>query len=80
MTKEELRLHIAAGTAEYDKPVYTYAESVDQRKRLQKRLETRKKPANLAQEEWEKYLEAVESGNYRPEYKPETRLYDYEGL
>lgn len=51
-----------------------------QRKQLAKKCETRKKPAHLKQEEWEKYLSEVEAGTYRPQYKPETELYDYTGL
>lgn len=80
MTKAELSALIAERTACYCKPVYTHAESVDQQRRLHKRLETRKKPVNLAQETWERYVQALKDGTYRPEHHPEAALYDYEGL
>lgn len=84
MNKQELREHLNQAahrfTNIYGGEIHTYAESVDQAKRLQKRCETRKKPAHLVQEEWEKYLNSVADGSYRPEYKPETDLYDYDGL
>ena len=80
MSKEELRRLIEAGTAEFHKPIYTHAESVDQRKRLQRSLETRKKPAHLTQEEYDRYLAKLKDGSYRPEFSPSEDLWDYTGL
>lgn len=59
MSKAELSALIAERTAVYHKPVHTYAESVDQAKRLRKKLETRRKPDNLRQAEWEQYLASL---------------------
>ena len=50
-----------------------------QRKSFARQLETRKKPANLKQEEWEKYLSSVQAGTYKPQ-EYEVDLYDYTGL
>lgn len=80
MNKAELAQLIAQRTAEYHKPVLTYACSASQRDAVRRSLETRKKPPHLIQEEWEKYLNSVADGSYRPECKPETDLYDYTGL
>lgn len=81
MTKDDLTLMIAARMAEYDKPIYTYAESVDQEKRLKKRIKAGLIiPQNLKQAEWEKYLAEVEAGTYKPAEAEEKQLYDWEGL
>lgn len=69
MTKAELAALLAEKTAEYNKPIYTYAESVDQKKRLARSLETRKKPAHLTKEEFTEYLYQVSIGRM-PDYKP----------
>lgn len=81
MTKDDLRALIAEGTALYERPIYTHAESVDQEKRLKKRIKAGLIiPQNLKQAEWEKYLAEVEAGTYRPEEPAEKQLYDWEGL
>lgn len=83
MTKEDLTLMIAARMAEYDKPIYTYAESVDQEKRLKKRIKASQglvTPRNLKEQEWENYLQEVESGTYTPAEPEEKQLYDWDGL
>lgn len=80
MTKAELSALIAERTALYHKPIHTYAESFDQQRRLERALETRKKPAHLRQAEWELYLQEVEAGTYAPDRQHEVELYDYSGL
>lgn len=50
-----------------------------QRKQFAKKLETRKKPPHLLQEEWEKYLTEVQAGTYKPS-EQDVDLYDYTGL
>jgi hypothetical protein len=87
MNKQELRAHIEAQTHRHtviygnEIPVHAPKAPVDHQRRVfAKQLETRKKPAHLLQEEWEQYLRQVEQGTYRPQYKPETDLYDYDGL
>lgn len=81
MNKHQLREYLAKATAEYTRPVYTHAESVDQVKRLQTRCENRKKPVNMAQAEWDEYLAQVQQGTYKPvEDLNRDPLYDYEGL
>lgn len=83
MNKQQLREHLEQQahrfTNIYGGEIHTYAESVDQAKRLHKRCETRKKPAHLVQAEWEKYLTEVQAGTYKPEPQ-EVDLYDYTGL
>jgi hypothetical protein len=83
MNKQQLREHLNQAvhrhTHIYGNEIHTYAESVDQAKRLQKRCETRKKPAHLVQAEWEKYLTEVQAGTYQPEPQ-DVDLYDYTGL
>lgn len=69
MTKAELAAMLAEKTAEYNKPIYLYAESVDQKKRLAKSLENRKKPAHLTKEQFTEYLYQASIG-VMPEYKP----------
>lgn len=69
MTKAELAAMLAEKTAEYNKPIYTYAESFDQKARLARSLETRKRPANLTKEEFTEYLYQVSIGKM-PDYKP----------
>lgn len=69
MTKAELAAMLAEKTAEYNKPIYTYAESVDQKKRLARSLETRKRPAHLTKEEFTEYLYQASIG-VMPAYKP----------
>lgn len=68
MNKAELRALLEQRTAEWDKPIYTYAESVDQQKRLQARCESRKKPPHLKQEDWDSQLQMAREGRY--ESKP----------
>lgn len=80
MNKQELAAFIAQRTAEYHKPVLTYACSASQRDAVRRSLETRKKPAHLLQEEWERYLTAVQDGSYKPSDFPSLDLYDYTGL
>lgn len=80
MDKAELRALIEERTAMYHKPIHTYAESFDQQRRLERALETRKKPAHLLQETWEIYLAEVEAGTYAPDRQWEVELYDYTGL
>lgn len=87
MNKQELQAYLDAEKARfmnvYGGEVVLHAPKAPvecQRKSFNRTLDNRKKPAHLVQEEWDKYLKAVADGTYRPEYKPETDLYDYTGL
>lgn len=80
MNKQELAQFIAQRTAEYHKPVLTYACSASQRDAVKRSLETRKKPVHLLQAEWEKYLNAVAAGTYTPAEIIDHEIYDYTGL
>ena len=75
MKKEELRQILTAKTEEYSKPIYTYAESVDQEKRLKRRCETRKKPVNLAAEYFENYLRELKEGKVQ-EHQPSYGIWE----
>ncbi len=86
MTKEELTAYLDREKTRfmsvYGGEIVTHAPKAPiehQRKSFARQLETRKKPANLKQEEWEKYLSEVASGTYKPE-RTEVDLYDYTGL
>lgn len=46
--------------------VLVYAEDAATRDALKKSMKTGKRPPNLKQQEWEEYLAAVESGEYKP--------------
>lgn len=63
MNKQGLREHLNQAahrfTNIYGGEIHTYAESVDQQKRLHKKMETRRKPDNLRQAEWEQYLASL---------------------
>lgn len=80
MNKQELAQLIAQRTAEYHKPVLTYACSASQRDAVRRSLETRKKPVHLLQAEWEKYLQDVQAGTYTPAEIIDHEIYDYTGL
>lgn len=86
MNKQELQAYLdqqkARFTDVYGGEIVLHAPKAPvsyQRKQLAKKLDSRKKPAHLAQEEWEKYLQAVADGTYTPE-RTEVELYDYTGL
>lgn len=71
MTKDELRLLIEAETAKYDKPVYTYAESFDQEKRLKDRIKAAQGlviPKDLKRADYHDQLEQTRQGKYQ--HKP----------
>lgn len=77
MNKQELREYLEKQavrfTEVYGGVINTHAESVDQRKRLQAKLETRKPIQNQKQQEWETYLEQVKNGTYQPVQEPEPQ-------
>lgn len=81
MTKDELRRLIEEQTQEFGH-VPVHPERVDQAARHKRRMKSKTivVPKNLAQEEWDRYLKSVADGTYRPEYKPEVKLYDWESL
>ena len=62
--KGKLRVELAEAAEEFakERPIYTYAESVDQEKRLKKQLETRKKPVNVTHAGYVQYLEELKAG------------------
>lgn len=64
LSKEQLREELAKQAEEFAKnrPIYTYGESVDQEKRLKKKLENRKKPVNVSQAGYVEYLEGLKAG------------------
>lgn len=87
MTKQELQAYLDAEKARfmniYGGEIVLHAPSAPihcQRKSFARKLETRKKPVHLVQEEWERYLQAVQDGTYKPADFPEIELYDYTGL
>lgn len=77
MSKAELREMLEQKMAEYDKPVYTWGESVDQQKRLQARCESRKKPPHLKQQDWDSQLQMAKEGRYESKPGEDIWLTEY---
>ena len=77
LSKEQLRDEQSRQAEEFakKKPIYTYAESVDQEKRLKAKLENRKKPVNVSQAGWVQYLEDLKAG-VKQEVQPSDNLWD----
>lgn len=75
MSKEALRAMLAHETERYEKiyggEVTRYASPQNVKPMLNKK--PGKKPVNLKQEEWQKYLAEVQAGTYKPDTQFQTR-------
>lgn len=75
MSKEALRAMLAHETERYEKiyggEVTRYASPENVKPLLNQK--PGKKPANLKQAEWEKYLAEVKAGTYKPDTDYQTR-------
>lgn len=89
MTKEELRLLIAAGTAEYNKPILTHAMSAAQRDKVKRGHYNpeAQPPQNLREADYRDQLEQTKQGKHQhkpghdiwlTEYVPGTGKLRYE--
>ena len=76
MSKEALRAMLAHETERYEKiyggEVTRYASPQNVKPILNKK--PGKKPVNLRQEEWQKFLSEVQAGTYRPDTQFQTRV------
>lgn len=75
MSKEALRAMLAHETVRYEQiyggEVTRYASPENVKPILNKK--PGRKPANLKQEEWQKYLSEVQAGTYQPDTQFQTR-------
>lgn len=75
MSKEALRTMLAHETERYEQiyggEVTRYASPENVKPILNKK--PGRKPANLKQEEWQKYLSEVQAGTYQPDTQFQTR-------
>lgn len=83
MNKAELAAYLKRETERfttvYGGEIVTHAAKApvdDLRQSLKKRCETRKKPANLVEDEFNQYLTKLKDGTYRPTLSPSEDLWD----